>query len=50
MEFTNLLKKSLRLLGAKKQMVDIARTDKKSDRIEDPVDKCKKKLKNRFLK
>ena len=43
MDFANLLKKALGLLGAKKKLVDLVRTDKKSDRIEDLVDKCEKK-------
>lgn len=44
-DFIHLLKKALGLLGAKKQMVDLVRTDWKSDRIEDLVDKCQKKSK-----
>lgn len=43
MDFADLLKKALGLLGAKKKLVDLVRTDKKSDRIEDLVDKCEKK-------
>lgn len=43
MDFADLLKKDLRLLGAKKKLVDLVRTDKRSDRIEDLVDKCEKK-------
>ncbi len=43
MDFTDLLEKALGLLGAKNQMVNIVRNDKRSDRIEDLVDKCEKK-------
>ncbi|MCJ1348653.1 hypothetical protein MMC31_006886, partial [Peltigera leucophlebia] len=43
MDFADLLKKALGLLGAKKKLVDLVRTDKKSNRIEDLVDKCEKK-------
>ena len=43
MDFADLLKKALGLLGAKKKLVDLVRTDKKSDQIEDLVDKCEKK-------
>lgn len=40
MDFADLLKKALGLLGAKERLVDLVRTDKKTDRIEDLVDKC----------
>ena len=43
MNFADLLKKALGLLGAKKKLVDLVWTDKKSDRIENLVDKCEKK-------
>lgn len=43
MDFADLLKKALGLLGAKKKLVDLVRMDKKNDRIEDLVDKCEKK-------
>lgn len=43
MDFADLLKKALGLLGAKKRLVDLVRTDKRSDQIEDLVDKCEKK-------
>lgn len=43
MDFTDLLKKALGLLGAKKKLVDLVRTDKKNGRIEDLVDKCENK-------
>lgn len=41
--FADLLKKALGLLGAKKKLVNLVWIDKKSDQIEDLVDKCKKK-------
>lgn len=44
MDFADLLKKALRLLGAKKKLVDLVWTNKKSDRIEDLVDKYEKKI------
>ena len=43
MDFVDLLKKALGLLGAKKKLVDLVRIDKKSDRIENLVEKCKTK-------
>lgn len=43
MDFVNLLKKALGLLGAKKKLVDLVWTDKKSDQIKDLVDKYEKK-------
>lgn len=43
MEFANLLKKALGLLGAKKKLVDLFWTDNKSDRIKDLVNKCEVK-------
>lgn len=42
MDFTDLLKKAFELLGTKKKLVDLVRTNKKTDRIEDLIDKCKK--------
>lgn len=39
LDFVDLSKKALGFLGAKKKLVDLARTDKKSDRIEDLVKK-----------
>ena len=42
MDFTDLLKKALGLLGAKKKLVDLVCTDKRMNRIEDLVDKCEK--------
>lgn len=48
MEFANLLKKALGLLGVKKKLVDLVLTDKKSDQIEDLVDKYKKKTRISF--
>ena len=38
MDFADLLKKALGLLGAKKKLVDLVCTDKKSNCIEDLVD------------
>lgn len=38
-DFADLLKKALGLLGAKKKLVDLVWTDKKSNRIEDLVNK-----------
>ena len=43
MVFTNFLMKILRLLRAKKQIIKLFLTDKKSDSIKDLVSKCKKK-------
>ena len=42
-DFADLLKKALGLLGAKKKLVDLVWTDKKSKWIEDLVDKYEKK-------
>lgn len=43
MDFTNLLKKLLGLLGVKKKLIDLVRKDKKSDRIEELREKCERK-------
>ena len=43
MDFADLLKKALGLLRAKKKLVNLVWTDKKSNWIKDLVDKCKKK-------
>lgn len=43
MDFADLLKKALELLGAEKKLMDLVQTDKKSDRIKDLVNKCKVK-------
>ena len=45
MDFKDLLKKALALVGSKKRMIDLIRIDKKNDRITDLVDKCEKKSK-----
>ena len=45
MDFKDLLKKALALVGSKKRMIDLIRTDKKNDRITDLVDKYEKKSK-----
>lgn len=44
MNFADLLKKALGPLGAKKKLVDLVWTDKKSDWIKDLVDKCENKI------
>ncbi len=49
MYFTELLKKALRLLGAKKCIEDIKHIDKRRNRIEKLVNKCKKKSRIRSL-
>lgn len=43
MDFVDLLKKALGLLGANKKLMYLVRIDKKSDRIEDLVGKCETK-------
>lgn len=43
MDFANLLKKALELLEAKKKLIDLVQRDKKSNRIEEFIDKCEKK-------
>lgn len=44
MDFINLLKKALGLLGAKKKLVDLVCIDKKTDHIEDLIDKYEKNI------
>lgn len=46
--FADLLKKALKLLRAKKKLVDLVQTDEKSNRIEDLIDKCEKKTRISF--
>lgn len=48
MDFADLLKKALKILGAKKKLVDLVWTDKKSDWIENLIDKCEKKTQISF--
>lgn len=43
MDFANLLKKALELLEAKKKLIDLVQRDKKSNRIEELINKCEKK-------
>lgn len=42
-DFVDLLKRALRLLSTKKKLIDLVWTDKKSDQIEDLVNKYKRK-------
>lgn len=42
MDFANLFKKTLKFLRAKKKLIKLVWIDKKSDQIEDLIDKCKK--------
>ncbi len=45
MDFKDFLNKALGLVGSKKSMIDLIRTDKKNYQITDLVDKCEKKSK-----